>query len=118
MDTLKTYRRVIREVLTPYAETEYSNVNSEIHNQLICDEEGDHYMVLSMGWAEKPERRIGRPKSPTLCPLTQATPVCVGHGRTSFDGANSSQSLCHRKKQCDPPPGVQPGLLLVMKPRT
>ncbi len=58
MDTLKTYRRLIREVLAPYAETEYSNVNSEIRNQLICDEETDHYLVLSMGWAEKPERRI------------------------------------------------------------
>jgi hypothetical protein len=58
MDTLKTYRRRIREILVPYAKTEYSNVNSEIRNQLICDDENGHYMVMSMGWAEKPDRRI------------------------------------------------------------
>ncbi|MCP4654258.1 MAG: XisI protein [bacterium] len=58
MDTLSNYSRLIREVLAPYAEIEYSNVNSEIRNQLITDEENGHYLILSMGWAERPRRRI------------------------------------------------------------
>lgn len=58
MDTLSTYRRLVCEVLAPYAEIQYSNVNSVIRNQLIRDEDNDHYLILSMGWAEKPQRRI------------------------------------------------------------
>ncbi len=58
MDTVSTYRRLIRKVLAPYAEIEYANVDSEIRNLLICDEENDHYLILSKGWAQRPKSRI------------------------------------------------------------
>ncbi len=58
MGTRNTYRRLIREVLAPYAKIEYSNVNTEIDNTFISDEDNDHYVILSMGWGENPRRRI------------------------------------------------------------
>lgn len=56
MDTLSKYRQVIREVLQPYSKIEYAYVDA--HNTLVCDEEGDHYLILSMGWETNPKRRV------------------------------------------------------------
>lgn len=56
MATVSAYRQLVREVLKPYAEAEYANV--DVKNELICDENNDHYLVLSMGWGDKPKRRI------------------------------------------------------------
>ena len=56
MDTLKKYRQIVREVLQSYTEIEYANVDAK--NDLVCDENGDRYLILSLGWSEKPRRRV------------------------------------------------------------
>jgi hypothetical protein len=58
MDTTSTLRQIVQGVLAPYAEVDYSNVNTEISNMLVCDEARDHYLILSTGWSEDPDRRI------------------------------------------------------------
>ncbi len=56
MDTVSRYRQIVREVLQPYTEIEYANVDAT--NGLICDEGGDRYLILSTGWSEVPRRRV------------------------------------------------------------
>ena len=56
MDTLSKYRQIIREILQPYTKIEYAYVDA--HNTLVCDEDGDHYLILSMGWETNPKRRV------------------------------------------------------------
>ncbi len=56
MATLNDYREAVRAVLKPYAEARYDNV--EASNRLICDEKNDQYLILSLGWAKRPKRRI------------------------------------------------------------
>lgn len=56
MDTLSKYRQIIRAVLQPYTEIEYAYVDA--HNTLVSDEDGDHYLILSMGWETNPKRRV------------------------------------------------------------
>ncbi|MCP4593455.1 MAG: XisI protein [bacterium] len=56
MDTVTTYQQIVQDVLQPYTEIEYAYVDA--HNKLVCDEAGDHFIVLSMGWETKPKRRI------------------------------------------------------------
>ncbi len=48
MDRLDTYRQIIRQVLTPYINTTYANVN--VKNHQIFDHETDRYLILSEGW--------------------------------------------------------------------
>lgn len=56
MDSVSKYRKIVREVLKPYTEIEYAYVDA--HNKLVCDKEGDHYLVLSLGWETNPKRRV------------------------------------------------------------
>ena len=56
MDTVNKYRQIIRKVLEPYTKIEYAYLDA--HNDFVCDEEGDHYLILSMGWETNPKRRI------------------------------------------------------------
>jgi len=56
MDTVKPYRQIIREVLTPYTEIQYAN--ADIRNHLVCDEQGDRYLIVSLGWGKMPKGRI------------------------------------------------------------
>ncbi len=56
MATVNDYRQVVHAVLRPYAEAKYSNV--EATNKLICAENDGQYLILSIGWAKQPKRRI------------------------------------------------------------
>jgi XisI protein len=56
MDTVKRYQRIIREVLTPFANLEYAN--ADIRNELVCDPKAGHYLVVSTGWGRVPKGRI------------------------------------------------------------
>jgi hypothetical protein len=49
MDTLETYRQIIRNVLTPYLSITYANVDAK--NQAAFDPETDQYLVMSTGWS-------------------------------------------------------------------
>lgn len=48
MDTLDTYRVIIREVLQEYLKLQYAY--GDIQNELIIDCEADRYMIVSIGW--------------------------------------------------------------------
>ncbi len=52
-----TYRRLIREVLTPYSEIDYAN--GEIQNEIVFDEPNDRYLIMSVGWSDEPRRNHG-----------------------------------------------------------
>ncbi len=56
MDTLNRYRKIAREVLTPYTTIEYAN--ADIQNELVCDPETDRYLVVSVGWGKTPKGRM------------------------------------------------------------
>ncbi len=47
MDTLDHYRKIVREVLTPYTTIDYAN--ADIQNELVADPESDRYLVVSVG---------------------------------------------------------------------
>jgi hypothetical protein len=49
MDRLETYRQIIRQVLKPYTNITYANVNAK--NRQIFDRETDRYLILSKGWS-------------------------------------------------------------------
>jgi len=51
MDTLTTYRQIIKDVLSEYAE--YKPINGDIENIIIFDETHDRYQLVSMGWEGK-----------------------------------------------------------------
>ena len=55
MDTLTTYRQLIKDTLLKYVHTRYAY--GDIHNQTIFDESGDHYVVMSLGWQPAPGMR-------------------------------------------------------------
>ncbi len=48
MDTLEKYRQIIRNVLTPYAQIAYANV--DVRNLTAFDSDSDQYAILSEGW--------------------------------------------------------------------
>jgi len=50
MDTLDTYRTIIREVLQEYVKLQYAY--GDIQNELIVDRDADRYMVVSVGWQD------------------------------------------------------------------
>lgn len=51
MDRLAIYRQIIREILKPYGNIAYANVDA--HNQLAFDAETDQYLVISTGWSKE-----------------------------------------------------------------
>lgn len=56
MDTVNDYRRIIREVLEPYVNIQYAN--ADIRNELVCDQDNDRYLIVSVGWGKRPKGRI------------------------------------------------------------
>ncbi len=52
MEKLEKYRHVIRQLLTKIAAVGYSEPNSDVECQFICDTENDHYQLLDIGWEE------------------------------------------------------------------
>ena len=54
MDKLTRYRQIIRDVLTPIAESRYSN--PELAHEAVFDEARDRYLVMSVGWEPRKER--------------------------------------------------------------
>lgn len=51
MDKLNKYRQIIREVLKPYVDISYANV--DVKNRAAFDTETDQYIVLSEGWDQQ-----------------------------------------------------------------
>ena len=47
MDTRSTYRRIIEQVLTEYAQTPYAY--GDITRQTVFDRDGDHYLLMVVG---------------------------------------------------------------------
>ena len=57
MDSLKArYRQIIETILQDYAK--YMSGEEGIHQELICDRENDHYLLLETGW-QKQKRIYG-----------------------------------------------------------
>ncbi len=56
MASVNEYRQIVRDVLQPFTEADYENVQAT--NRLVCDQQNDQYLVLSIGWAKRPKRRI------------------------------------------------------------
>lgn len=54
MDTLESYRQIIRRVITDYARIAYPH--GEIERQTVFDSEGDHYLLVKTGWDR--DRRV------------------------------------------------------------
>ena len=50
MDTMKTYRRIIEEILEYYVDISYAN--GEIENEMIYDPVNNRYIVISVGWED------------------------------------------------------------------
>jgi hypothetical protein len=56
MDSIDTYREIIRDVLSQYINIKYANVDAE--NEAIFDVERDRYLVMSVGWGKTPKGRV------------------------------------------------------------
>lgn len=56
MDTLIQFRKVIKDVLTDYAQTRIPVNNPNPGYQLIFDEERDSYLLYRTGWKEELKR--------------------------------------------------------------
>ncbi|MGH7595244.1 MAG: XisI protein [bacterium] len=48
MDTIDTYRQIVKNVLTKYVQRQYAH--GEIHNETVFDREADRYLIVSIGW--------------------------------------------------------------------
>lgn len=48
MDSVTRYRQIVEQVLRDYARIPYAY--GEIHRQVIADREGDHYLLMIVGW--------------------------------------------------------------------
>jgi hypothetical protein len=48
MDTLESYRQIIRRILSEYARIAYPH--GEIDRQTVFDSERDHYLLVKAGW--------------------------------------------------------------------
>ncbi len=56
MDKIDHYRNIIRQVLQPYRVVRYAG-SPNLQNQLIFDNENEHYLVMTVGWdGETPVR--------------------------------------------------------------
>jgi len=53
MDKLTTYRNLIKRLLTEYAELVNRRPEPGVETLVVCDEERDQYMLLSVGWSQK-----------------------------------------------------------------
>jgi hypothetical protein len=51
MDTLGSYRQIIRNVLKPYTQITYANIN--VRNLAAFDPDTDQYVILSEGWNQQ-----------------------------------------------------------------
>ena len=51
MDTLKGYRQIVRDVLTPYTHIAYTNV--DVRDLANFDVDHDQYIILSGGWNQQ-----------------------------------------------------------------
>ena len=49
MDKIAKYRQIIRKSLTPYKDDCYAG-SPELRNEIIFDNEHDHYLVITIGW--------------------------------------------------------------------
>lgn len=56
MDKLAEYRHLIKELLTHYAELINRRPRPDRETEVIFDEERDHYLLVTIGWAE--QRRV------------------------------------------------------------
>lgn len=54
MDTLTEYREIIQRILNEHAQYPYSH--GAIKHVVVCDTEGDHYLLMAEGWDKR--RRI------------------------------------------------------------
>lgn len=48
MDTLNEYRQIVERILSEYAKVPYAY--GEIQTQTVFDREGDHYLLVTVGW--------------------------------------------------------------------
>jgi XisI protein len=51
MDKLDQYRQTIRQVLKPYVDIAYANV--DVCNHAVFDAETDQYLIVSVGWGKE-----------------------------------------------------------------
>ena len=51
MAQLSTYQQIIQNILRPYTEVRYANV--DVRNRAAFDTENDQYVILSEGWDNK-----------------------------------------------------------------
>lgn len=56
MDRINQYRQIIRLVLKDYVNISYANV--DVQNQSAFDPETDQYIIISVGWDKKNQKRI------------------------------------------------------------
>ena len=56
MDTLKNYREIIKRIFHEYASIPYAT--GELEREVILDETGDHYILMTLGWEQKETRRV------------------------------------------------------------
>lgn len=54
MDTLDTYRQIIRDVLIPYTQIPYSY--GDLQCKTVFDRETDSYLLVTLGWQQ--DKRI------------------------------------------------------------
>jgi hypothetical protein len=48
MDTIETYRKIVRHVLAAYAAIPYAY--GDIHTGVVCDRDADRYLLMTVGW--------------------------------------------------------------------
>ena len=56
MDKLAEYRRLIKQLLTHYAELINRRPKPDRETEVVFDEERDHYMLVTIGWSD--QRRV------------------------------------------------------------
>lgn len=49
MEKITRYRKIIRQLLSDYSTIKPVNI-PDIENQLLFDEENDHYQLFALGW--------------------------------------------------------------------
>ena len=56
MDTLNNYREIIKRIFREYASIPYAH--GDLQREVVLDEAGDHYLMLTLGWEERETRRV------------------------------------------------------------